>query len=84
MELRTWSEEWELWKPFRISRGVSTAAKVVVAEIQAGGHRGRGGAAHPGLSNRFHAYAEGVIQIWSRRRAFVKPLQALQGVDEDW
>ena len=45
MELQTWSEEWELWKPFRISRGVSSAANIVVAELREGGHRGRGEAA---------------------------------------
>jgi L-alanine-DL-glutamate epimerase-like enolase superfamily enzyme len=36
------SERWPLARPFRISRGVKTAAEVVVVEISAGGHTGAG------------------------------------------
>jgi L-alanine-DL-glutamate epimerase-like enolase superfamily enzyme len=36
------AEHWPLRTPFRISRGVKTAADVVAVELTAGGHRGRG------------------------------------------
>ena len=36
------AERWPLREPFRISRGVKTHADVVVAEVRAGDHTGRG------------------------------------------
>ncbi|MBC7768177.1 MAG: dipeptide epimerase [Phycisphaerales bacterium] len=36
------TERWPLSRPFRISRGVKTAADVVVVELRDGGHIGRG------------------------------------------
>jgi L-alanine-DL-glutamate epimerase-like enolase superfamily enzyme len=41
-QLSARSERWPLSRPFRISRGVKTAADVVVAEIRAGDAVGRG------------------------------------------
>ncbi|MEY3975747.1 MAG: L-Ala-D/L-Glu epimerase, partial [Pseudomonadota bacterium] len=35
-------ESWPLERPFRISRGVKTAADVVVVELTDGNHVGRG------------------------------------------
>jgi L-alanine-DL-glutamate epimerase-like enolase superfamily enzyme len=42
MNLTVRTERWPLQRPFTISRGSKSEAVVVVAELEAGGHRGRG------------------------------------------
>ena len=58
MKLRVRIEHWPLLQPFTISRGRKTEAVVVVAELEHGGHRGRGEAVpYP----RYDETPEGVV-----------------------
>jgi L-alanine-DL-glutamate epimerase-like enolase superfamily enzyme len=58
MKLTVRIERWPLQRPFTISRGSKTEAVVVVAELEDGGHRGRGEAVpYP----RYGETPEGVV-----------------------
>ncbi len=58
MKLKVRIERWPLLQPFTISRGRKTEAVVVVAELEDGGHRGRGEAVpYP----RYDETPEGVV-----------------------
>ncbi len=61
-------------------RGISALIVPYTAKRLHSAAQGRVVDAHPGSSTGFHAYAEGVIQIWRCRRAIVKPLQGICAV----
>lgn len=69
LRLRALAESWPLTRPFRISRGVKTAAEVVLVEIVENGFTGRGEAVP------YHRYGESVAGVLAQ-------IEALRGAIE--
>jgi L-Ala-D/L-Glu epimerase len=73
LRVRARSERWPLSRPFRISRGVKTAADVVVAEVRDGDHIGIGEAVP------YARYGESIESVLAQMNSVsVSTRQALQ------
>ena len=78
MELRVAEQSWPLDKPFRIARGISTEARVVVVTVSDGQHTGRGEAVPISRYNQSAASAIAQLEKIEIRHAEGRDRQLVQ------
>jgi len=78
LELRVTEQSWPLDKPFRIARGVSTEARIVVVTISDGQHTGRGEAVPISRYNQNAASAISQLEKIDIKRAEGRDRQLVQ------
>jgi L-alanine-DL-glutamate epimerase-like enolase superfamily enzyme len=78
MELRVAEQSWPLDKPFRIARGISTEARVVVVTVSDGEHTGRGEAVPISRYNQNTASAISQLEKIDIRHAEGRDRQLVQ------
>src|ERR1700704_1379947 len=78
LELRVAEQSWPLDKPFRIARGISTEARVVVVTVSDGQHIGRGEAVPISRYNQNTASAISQLEKIDIKRAEGRDRQQIQ------
>ena len=78
LELRVAEQSWPLDKPFRIARGISTEARVVVVTVSDGPHTGRGEAVPISRYNQNAASAISQLEKIDLKRAEGRNRQQIQ------